>query len=319
MLHICIQQVISLSINTTMHHIPVFQSFSYSIANAMMWISFAPIQSRASELRILYILLTLHIHSLYISRYFNVSQSQIDFFSLSFMIAYVPGSIICGLMFKKWYLRKSFIFSSGFQFIGSILRYIATLHFISTNSYWSHLPFIIAMIGQSMAALAQPFYTNSPARIPAEWFSKEGRDVATALLSIINPLGIGLGSFIPTMFVTDEGDHWYGFTGIMMLEVICCGVGFILTLLFFYDRPPTSPSMSQRLKKSNLSMKRSLRYDIGQILKNTEFLKLLFGFGIGLGLFNALTTLINQYTAAFGYTTDDAGNFGGILIGAGTE
>ena len=232
------------------------------------------------------------------------------------MIAYVPGSLLCAWMFKKYYLRKSFIFSSFIQLIGAVLRYIATLHFMTSNSWTKYLSYIVVLIGQSMAAMVQPFYTNSPARIPAEWFSKEGRDVATALLSIINPLGVGLGSFIPTLFVTSDGNNMGGFSGIMALELILCGIGFILTLLFFYDKPPTPPSMSQNLKKN---VERSLKFDLQEIMRNKNFLFLLFGFGIGLGLFNALTTLINQYTAAFGYSTDDAGNFGGLLIGGGTS
>eukprot|EP01084_Bolivina_argentea_P069276 126086_1 len=52
-------------------------------------------------------------------------------------------------------------------------------------------------------------------------------------------------------------------------------------------------------------------------MNNSNFFFLFCGFGIGLGLFNAITTLINQYTGAYGYTTDDAGNFGGLLIGGG--
>merc|ERR1719203_2256991 len=112
-----------------------------SIANAMIWISFAPIQIPASQ-------------------YFGVSQNAIDFFSLSFMIAYVPGSLLCAVMFKRYYLRRSFIFSSGLQLVGALLRWMATLHFVTANSYCRSLPFIIAMVGQSLAALAQPFYTN---------------------------------------------------------------------------------------------------------------------------------------------------------------
>eukprot|EP01084_Bolivina_argentea_P109090 194979_1 len=269
-----------------------------SIANAMVWITFAPIQTTAAE-------------------YFNVSQSAVNLFSMSFMIAYVPGSLMCAWMFNKYYLRKSFIFCSGFQTIGTILRYIATLHFITSNSFSKYLSYIIVLIGQTMVALCQPYYTNSPARIPAEWFSKDGRDVVTAILSIVNPLGIGLGSVIPTLFVSVDGYHWNGFKGLMLLELITTSIGFILTLLFFYDKPPTAPSLSQKLKQSSSGMQRSLKYDLTQILKNKQFFFIFVGFGIGLGLFNALTTLINQYTAAFGYSTDDAGNFGGLLIGGG--
>ena len=45
-----------------------------------------------------------------------------------------------------------------------------------------------------------------------------------------------------------------------------------------------------------LSIKPSqiVRSELGQLLSNREFLKLFVGFGIGLGIFNAVLTLISQ-------------------------
>jgi hypothetical protein len=44
---------------------------------------------------------------------------------------------------------------------------------------------------------------------------------------------------------------------------------------------------------------------------------LLVAFGIGLGMFNALTTLVDQLTAPFCYNEDDASLFAGLLLGCG--
>ena len=169
-----------------------------------------------------------------------------------------------------------------------------------------------------MIAVAHPFYTNSPARIPEEWFTADGILTATAFLSNANLLGICLGVFLPTLFVTVDGDRLFGFTGIMMMEVICCWVGFMLTLLFFYDRPPVSPSLLQTLRKTtNIYKIRGLKNDLADSFKNMHFLMLCLGYGIMMGILNALVALINQYTAAFGYDTDDAGIFGVVFISTG--
>ena len=271
-------------------------------------------------------------------------------FSFVYLILYVPGTLLCSFMFKKYGLRKSFIFSSLLQFFGSILRYISLNSTIlsklnlDNNNTNHHIPYIIAIIGTCFAGLIQPFYTNSPARIAAQWFSVDGRDVATALLSLLNPVGIGLGTFLPTLFIAPVGDKntMGGYAGYLLVQLICAGVGCLLTILFVKNRPPTPPSASQRMKLEEQglflydndeygqkivnenesrfldSFKSSfirIKEDLsGNIIHNKNFLLLCGGFGVGLGFFNVLTTLINQYTAAFGYSSNDAGVFGGLLI-----
>lgn len=56
---------------------------------------------------------------------------------------------------------------------------------------------------------------------------------------------------------------------------------------------------------------------IGKLLRSKDFLLLMFSFGIALGLFNALTTLIEQILCVRGYTDIDVGYFGGAMIISG--
>lgn len=53
------------------------------------------------------------------------------------------------------------------------------------------------------------------------------------------------------------------------------------------------------------------------LLSNKQFLLLMLGVGAGLGLFNAVTTLIEQLVSPAGYDKDDAGDFGALIIGCG--
>ncbi len=102
-----------------------------NMASAITWITFAPIQSRSAEFHSLPLLrgvtpLT-HIHNARapkkINSYFHTNQEAINMLSTVFMIFYIPGSLLCGWMFKKWGLRYSFIFSSLIQTIGCLIRW----------------------------------------------------------------------------------------------------------------------------------------------------------------------------------------------------
>ena len=52
---------------------------------------------------------------------------------------------------------------------------MSTTHFIHSSFINIHFSYLILFIGQIFAAIAQPIFTNSPARIPAVWFPPEGR------------------------------------------------------------------------------------------------------------------------------------------------
>lgn len=53
------------------------------------------------------------------------------------------------------------------------------------------------------------------------------------------------------------------------------------------------------------------------LLTNRNYVLLLCGFGMGLGLFNAIITVIAQLIAPCGYTSTQAGMLSGIIIGSG--
>jgi hypothetical protein len=57
--------------------------------------------------------------------------------------------------------------------------------------------------------------------------------------------------------------------------------------------------------------------DFGLLLQNRNFNLLLFAFTVGLAVFNALLTCLNQWLRPYGYSNDEAGLAGGVLILAG--
>jgi len=131
-----------------------------------------------------------------------------------------------------------------------------------------------------------------------------------------NPIGIALGQVLPTIFVTDTG----GMPILFLVEAIIATATFLLAF-FIKSKPDTPPSHSQAQKElmleDGLESSTQMFRDAKQLLSNKNFLLLLGGFGIGLGLFNGLSTLIEQIVRPCGYTSDDAGYFGAVIIGAG--
>jgi Na+/melibiose symporter-like transporter len=62
---------------------------------------------------------------------------------------------------------------------------------------------------------------------------------------------------------------------------------------------------------------RGFKEDGLALWNNREYMLLLWSFSIGLGIVNAILTLIFQYVEPYGYSNEDAGVFGAVLIMGG--
>lgn len=61
----------------------------------------------------------------------------------------------------------------------------------------------------------------------------------------------------------------------------------------------------------------TVKSEVMILFSDRAYLHLFVSFGLGLSLFNALLTVLNNVLSPCSYSEDDAGNFAGILIGAG--
>ena len=73
---------------------------------------------------------------------------------------------------------------AGFNLVGSILRYVSTLHPIVCSSSYDKSGFLVAMIGQFLTACAQPFTLYAPTKLAAFWFGPKERVVCTNFASM---------------------------------------------------------------------------------------------------------------------------------------
>jgi len=96
-----------------------------------------------------------------------------------------------------------------------------------------------------------------------------------------------------------------------MVEAVFAALTTVLVIFIFRSEPPSPPSSSEE-KHFAINIK-----DLISLLKNCQYLILLFSFSLGFALFNAIATLIYQLIQPFGYSSTDAGVFGAIIIISG--
>lgn len=66
--------------------------------------------------------------------------------------------------------------------------------------------FGVALLGQLIIGLAQPFVLAAPTRYSDLWFTESGRISATAVASLGNPFGGALGQLINPFWATEARD-----------------------------------------------------------------------------------------------------------------
>jgi MFS family permease len=264
------------------------------IANAMPWIAFAPINSLAQQ-------------------YYGVDANAINMLSVVYMILYIPGSILSLYIYTRFNLKFGIALGMLLTSIGCWIRV--------------HPSYGATMVGQIIAGIAQPLITNAPAKLAGSWFPVSERALATAVGSIFNPVGIGLGQLFPTIFVS--GTSTTGISGMQDFMIFDAGFAtgvLLITLLLFKDKPDVPPSRSAQervefeLAAESGDFKAVLStgwVGVKNCFKEKPFIILWLSFSCGLGIFNALTTLIEQLTKPVCYTPDDASIFGVLLLGCG--
>ncbi len=157
-----------------------------------LWIAFAPISGPAAK-------------------YYGVSDLQIGFLAMSFMIAFIPLSIPVAWVIDTY----------GFKLavsIGSILMGIFGVFRGMAGDNYSMV--LLCTIG---IAIAQPFLLNAWTKVPANWFANEERATAVGLVTLSNLVGTALG-LVLTPILIEIFIHPYNSISIWWICSRICGL-----------------------------------------------------------------------------------------------
>jgi cyanate permease len=226
--------------------------------------------------------------------YYGVSDLAIGLLSMSFMIVYIIVAIPASWVIDTYGFRTGVgigaVLTGGFALVRGIF---------AAN-------YVIVLIAQIGIAVGQPFILNAITKVAARWFRLEERATASGLATLAMYAGqvtalaltpiLVLGSGVSTTLLV------YG-----LVSVLCAAIFLALSR----ERPPTPASPAGEEV-------RALVFDgLRHALRQRDFLIVLAIFFIGLGIFNGVTTWIEEILRPRGFSILQAGLAGALMIASG--
>jgi len=241
----------------------------------MLWITYAPITGPAAS-------------------FYGVTDLQIGFLAMSFMIAFIPLSIPVSWVIDTYGFKIAVGIGAVMMGVFGLLRGFAGANY--SLVLWSTIGI----------AAAQPFLLNAWTTVPAKWFAIQERATAVGLIQLANLVGTALGMVLTPMLIET--------TSIPTIQLIYGAIAAFSALLFVLlskEAPPTPPGPAG-------SEVRALMLDgLKHALRVKPFWLYLCVTFIGLGIFNGLTTWVENIIRPRGFTPTDAGTLGALMLFGG--
>lgn len=222
--------------------------------------------------------------------FYGVTPLKIGLLSMCFMFVLTLLSIPGSWVIDTFGVRKSM--GLGVVLIGV---FAVTRGLFGDNYNWV----LASMIGM---AIGHPFILNSITTMTAKWFPLEERATAAGIAVLSQFTGIMLG-MAATPFLTIK----YGIPGMLRIYAVAAVVCAISFLIFFREKPPTPPAETDYERTPVFE-------GLVHIFRQRDMILLIILFFIGLGIFNAITTWIEQMIAPRGFTIVQAGSLGAVLM-----
>jgi len=226
--------------------------------------------------------------------YYEVSDLSIGLLSMSFMIVYIFVSIPASWLIDTVGFRVAVGIGAALTGIFGLTRGLLAANYS------------LVLISQIGIAVGQPFILNAVTKVAARWFPLQERATATGLGSLAMYLGIVLGlALTPYLVIRSSIDN------VLLIYGIVSVIAAIFFLVLAKEHPPTPACPpGQEL--------RSLVFTgLKDTLRKVDFILLMVIFFIGLGVFNGVTTWIEDILRPRGFSITQAGIAGGLMVFGG--
>lgn len=223
--------------------------------------------------------------------FFHVTDLQIGLLSMIFMVVFIIISVPASWIIDTYGIRIGVGIGALFTGVFGLSRGLVT-----TN-------YELVLYSQIGIAIGQPFLLNSITKIASRWFPLGERATASGLGTLSMYIGIMLGILLTPYLAKNIGIQQLLF----IYGIISIAAAFLFIVLS-KEHPPTASCQPSEEERS-LALK-----GLKDCLHNREFYLLLLIFFIGLGVFNSLTTWIEEILKPRGFTPTQAGTIGGVMI-----
>ena len=228
------------------------------------------------------------------AEFYSVSDLQIGLLAMTFMMAFIPLSIPVSWAIDTYGFRPTVSIGAVLMGIFGVVRGLAGSNYTLV---------LLSTIG---IAIAQPFLLNAWTKVPAQWFSIEERATAVGLITLSNLVGTALGMVL-TPLLTES-------LSIPHVQLIYGGVAAFSAVLFLIlarEKPATPPC------PAGLEVRALMLDGLKHALTVKEFWFYLFVSFIGMGVFNGITTWVENIIRPRGFTPTDAGTLGALMLVGG--
>ncbi len=226
--------------------------------------------------------------------YYGVTDLSIGLLSMSFMIAYLFVSIPASWVIDTYGFRVAVGIGAVLTGVFGLMRGLVAANYT------------LVLLAQIGIAIGQPFILNALTKVAARWFPLQERATASGFGSLAIYLGILVGMLV-TPYLTLQA----GIASMLLVYGVGAVVAGAVFLALAREAPPSPPGPAGQDE-------RALMFDgLRQALRNRNFLLLMLIFFIGLGVFNSVTTWIEDIVRPRGFSITQAGLAGGLMIAGG--
>ncbi|XP_050927837.1 feline leukemia virus subgroup C receptor-related protein 2 isoform X3 [Lates calcarifer] len=256
---------------TKLYHRRWFMLFLFSAvsaSNAFMWLQYGIISN-------------------IFMRFYNIDSLAIDWLSMIYLLTYIPLILPVLWLLDNRGIRDVVLVGSAFNCIGA---------WIKIGSASPSL-FPITFLGQFVCSVATVFVLGIPSYLASVWFGEKEVSTACSIGVLGNQLGIAIGFLVPPILVPNVDDMDELAHHISIMFYITAGVAtllFILVVFVFQERPKLPPTQAQATARSIPSEQYSYTASILRLLRNRPFILLIITYGLNVGCFYAVGTLLNR-------------------------
>lgn len=220
------------------------------------------------------------------SRY-GVSELTASQLVLVFPLLYVVLSVPAGALTD----RRGYRVSVG---LGALVMALFAVVRVFDQAFW---PLLAGQIG---IAIAQPFILNGISKLVSDWFAEEQSALATGLGTMGMFVGMAVGMAWTPALVTSMG-----LRGAMIVFAVLTSLSGLVFMAVV------------RPNEMRVADKDASSAGFGPLLRDRTMWLLFVLSLLGLGVFNGLTTWLEQILAPHGIDAEQAGLVGGAILGGG--
>ncbi|KDN49828.1 hypothetical protein RSAG8_01893, partial [Rhizoctonia solani AG-8 WAC10335] len=229
------------------------------------------------------------------SEEFGISLERINWLSNCNNVVYFPVSCFIG---------------TTLMFIAAWVRYAGTASSLSSDG-----KFALLLLAQILLAFGQPWFQVLGPKYSELWFDLKGRTTSTTLIALSNPIGSAVGHLVAPFCPTVRSS----------VLILAISTTVLLPSALLIQRappiPPTysgsrpSPPPSQVLRAL---LGRSRQGEATMVLRErTDAVIITLSFGSLVAAFTAVSVLLAQAIAPYGYDSGAAGIMGAVSILSG--